>query len=111
LAAAHGIHLEGLGGTNGGVIGALAAVGLAAGGNDGRVVVLGEWPDDLAGPQPLSAIQARGIEVRQIGSHNLVDDGWIDVGKHLRPNRRAHKVVLFVEPSSSGPPWHAVRLT
>src|SRR5206468_2152591 len=45
LAAAVGLHLEGLGGTEGGVIGALAAVGLSAGGDDGRVVQHGEWPD------------------------------------------------------------------
>ena len=49
LAAACGIHLEGLGGTAGGVIGALAAVGLSAAGNDGRVVQIGTWPDDLSG--------------------------------------------------------------
>jgi tRNA(Ile2) C34 agmatinyltransferase TiaS len=53
LAARHGIHLEGLGGTEGGVIGALAAVGLIATENDGRVVHWQTWPDDLTGPRPL----------------------------------------------------------
>jgi hypothetical protein len=33
-------HLEGLGGTEQGIIGALAAIGLIVGGNDGRVVHL-----------------------------------------------------------------------
>jgi len=36
LATEHGIRLVGLGGDNGGVIGALAGLGLAAGGDDGR---------------------------------------------------------------------------
>src|SRR5262249_8075304 len=64
LASRCGFHLEGLGGTEGGVIGALAAVGLIADGNDGRVVHLDSWPDDLGGPQPVEAIRARGIDVR-----------------------------------------------
>ena len=95
LAAAHDIHLEGLGGTQGGVIGALAALGLAAGANDGRVVNLGEWSDDLDGLQPVAVIQARGIEIRQLSSQTLVADGIVDVGGHLRPNRRkgTHRAV------------------
>src|SRR6476660_2164051 len=38
IAAEHGIYLEGLGGTEDGVIGALAALGLMATRNDGRVI-------------------------------------------------------------------------
>ena len=114
LAAACGLLLEGLGGTEGGVIGALAAVGLAAGGDDGRVVQLGTWPDDLAGPQEVAAVQARGVEVRQFGSGTPVTEGQVDVGKHLRPNRRAGRVVLFVTPSRApaggAVAWQAVRL-
>ena len=115
MAATHGVYLEGLGGTEGGVIGALAAVGLAAEGNDGRVVNLGEWPDDLAGWQPLAAIQGRGIEVRQLENETLVEDGLVDVGKHLRPNRRGGRIVLFVAPhreqQTNAPRWQAIRLT
>ena len=40
LAAEHGIHLEGLAGTQDGIIGALAALGLLSTRNDGRVVYL-----------------------------------------------------------------------
>jgi hypothetical protein len=111
LAASHGLHLEGLGGTEGGVIGALAAVGLAAGGADGRVVHIGDWPDDLAGPQEIATLRARGVEVRTLDTHQPVAEGPIDVGKHLRPNYRENQVVLFVEPADAGPcPWRAVRL-
>jgi hypothetical protein len=111
LAASHGIHLEGIGGTQDGVIGALAAVGLVADGNDGRVVQLGEWPDDLSGPQDLATLRARGIEVRQVSNDAVVPAGRIDVGKHLRPNRRGGRVVLFVRPGpAAGAEWEAVRL-
>ncbi len=113
LAARHAIHLEGLGGTEGGVIGALAAIGLAAAGDDGRIVQLGAWPDDLSGPQDLAAIQARGIAVRRIDSGDLVTCGPIDVGKHLRPNYRRDDAVLFVRPHADPgvAPWEAVKLT
>jgi hypothetical protein len=114
LAAACGLHLEGLGGTEGGVIGALAAVGLVAGGNDGRVVQLGEWPDDLSGPQDLRAVQERGIDLRCLGSEAPVTGGTVDVGKHLRPNYRGGRVVLYVTPAAPEAAhtarWQAVRL-
>lgn len=115
LAARHSIHLEGLGGTEGGVIGALAAVGLAAGRNDGRVVVHGTWPDKLTGPQPIAVIHARGIEVREAASFAVVDQGVIDIGKKLRPNFRDGRVVLFVERADAntvgGADWMALKWT
>jgi hypothetical protein len=114
LAAQHGLHLEGLGGTEGGVIGSLAAVGLIVTGNDGRVVQLGEWPDDLTGPQPVSVIQSRGIVIQEMDSFATVETGTVDVGKHLRPNRRDGGTRLFVRPIAGvGSPcqYHAVKLT
>lgn len=113
LAGRHGIHLEGLGGTRGGMIGALAAVGLAAAQNDGRVVVNGTWPDDLSGLQPIAAIEARGVAVQCLESGASICEGEVDVGKHLRPNLRAGRVVLFVrsEETPTGRQWLAVRLT
>ncbi len=110
LAAEHEIFLEGLGGTEDGVIGALAAVGLAAAGDDGRVVHIGHWPDDLAGPQSLATLQARGVVVRTFAG-DQVTQGVVDVGKHLRPNRRAGRIVLYVEPGvNHDADWQAVRL-
>jgi hypothetical protein len=102
--------LEGLGGTEGGVIGALAAVGLAATGDDGRVVQWDDWADDLAGVQPVEAIAARGVIVRQAGGQ-IVSRGRIDVGKKLRPNCRGGQIVLTVEATASAAGgWTAVRL-
>jgi hypothetical protein len=100
-----------LGGTKEGVIGALAAVGLAAGGDDGRVVHIGGWPDDLAGPQEIATLRARRVEIRDFATRQPVGRGRVDVGKHLRPNYRNNQVVLFVESAAPGPvPWRAVRL-
>jgi len=114
LAATHGVHLEGCGGTEDGVIGALAAVGLMAEGNDGRVVQIGSWPDDLDGPQDIPTLEARDVEVRCLDSGRPVTAGTVDVGKHLRPNYRCKRVVLYARPEACGRResdyWRAVRL-
>jgi hypothetical protein len=113
LAQRLGLRLEGLGGTEGGVIGALAAVGLAATGNDGRIVQLGRWPDDLTQWQPVSAIRERGVEVRQFDCTGSIERGLVDLGKRLRPNVCDGRPVLFVQPHSeqrSQDRWQAVRL-
>jgi tRNA(Ile2) C34 agmatinyltransferase TiaS len=95
LAVAHGLYLEGLGGTEGGVIGALAAVGLAAGGNDGRYVQIGSIRE-LEGTQPLSAVLAAGINAVQTVDAQPVRDGLVLADK-LRPARRNGRPILFVE--------------
>jgi len=117
IAARAGCHLEGLGGTEQGVIGALAAVSLIADGNDGRVVHLHAWPypdDSFNGPQDIDLLAARGVaEIRHLHTNDLVTTGPIDIGKHLRPNWRGGRIVLFVEPvedSASPAPWRAVKV-
>ncbi len=116
IAAQSGCHLEGLGGTEQGVIGALAGVGLMAGGDDGRVVHLVSWPypDDFAGPHEIAEIRARGVqEVQQLSSKSPVTLGPVDIGKHLRPNWRGGRIVLYVESSpepGSPAPWRAVKI-
>lgn len=112
LAARHGLFLTGLGGTEDGVIGALAAVGLAAVGNDGRVVQIAAWPDELSGWQPVEALGRRGVEARSLDTGKPIRGGLIDVGKHLRPNYRQHQIVLFARADDSQPErWHSVRYT
>ncbi|MFG0334480.1 MAG: ABC transporter substrate-binding protein [Maioricimonas sp. JB049] len=98
LAWKHGLYLEGLGGTEDGIIGALAAVGLAAGGNDGRVVQWSDWPDDLSGMQPVSLISDRDVEIRDFETARSVTSGTVDIGKRLRPNMNDGHAVLFVRP-------------
>lgn len=114
LAQQHEIRLEGLGGTQDGVIGALAAIGLAAGRNDGRIVKLGTWPDDLTGTYPVETILSRDVLIRNAETHQPIEQGTVDVGKHLRPNYRQGQVVLFAEPNGEPSPngnahWQAVR--
>ncbi len=115
LAEEHEVYLEGCGGTNDGVIGALAAVGLAAEGNDGRVVQIGEWPDDLTGPQKIAAVRARNVEVQCLDTGTTLSSGTVDVGKHLRPSYRQGKIVLFAQPvagqSDQANCWKAIRFT
>lgn len=100
LAAAHGIYLEGLGGTEDGVMGALAALALRAAGDDGRVVHRRgwPWPDPFGGVRELREVLTRGIdEVRVAATGEVLRRGRIDVGKRLRPAFRGGRVVLFVE--------------
>jgi hypothetical protein len=115
VAAAAGVHLEALGGAGDGIIGALAAVGLLAGGEDGRVIHRPgwDWPDQFTGPQPVGAVLARGVDVvRDVRSGEVVASGTVDVGKHLRPAYRQREVVLFVERDGgrAASAWRAVRL-
>jgi tRNA(Ile2) C34 agmatinyltransferase TiaS len=113
LATRHGILLRGLGGTEDGVIGALAAVGLASTGNDGRIVQIEQADDDLSGPLPVTTLLQRGVsEFRCAESGASIAPGSInrvDIGKHLRPNLRDHQIVLLVEQVPETGHWRAVR--
>jgi hypothetical protein len=96
LAMQHGIHLEGLGGTEGGVIGSLAALGLIVTGNDGRIVQWRTWPDDLGGLTHVDSVLERGVQVRERTAGDPVTSGTIDLGKKLRPNLVGGQAVLWV---------------
>jgi tRNA(Ile2) C34 agmatinyltransferase TiaS len=106
LAAAHGIHLEGLGGDEMGVIGALAAVGLTAEGEAGRYIQVG-CCRDLAGLQPLEALLAAGIDEVVTRDGDPVTDGLVQTDG-LRPARRGGRVVAVVE--LAGGHWTPVKL-
>jgi len=106
LAAAHSILLAGVGGDEGGVIGALAAVGLAASGEDGRYVMIGN-SRDLAGLQPIPVVLATGISAVQTVSGQPVMEGLVQSDK-IRPVRRRGRAVLVVE--QSGDEWVPLKL-
>jgi tRNA(Ile2) C34 agmatinyltransferase TiaS len=110
LAADAGISLEGLGGTEGGVIGALAAVGLAATGNDGRIVQWGEWPDDLRAIVNVTEILARDVQVQTLHEGQPVTRGTVDLVKKLRPVLREGQAVLSVIRNGDQADWTAVKL-
>ena len=111
LADEVGIHLEGLGGTNGGMIGALAAVGLGASGNDGRVVQIAEF-EDFTGTLTVSQINSLGVLVQPIDDDQPISTGTVTLDKKLRPSIRDHKIILFVQKNSVGtvePDYQALR--
>jgi hypothetical protein len=95
LAVDNHLHLEGLGGNQDGVIGALAAVGLAASGNDGRYVMVGSIRE-LEGVLPVSAVLEAGVSAVKWIDGELITEGLVITDK-LRPARRQANPVLYVE--------------
>jgi tRNA(Ile2) C34 agmatinyltransferase TiaS len=95
MAELHGARLAGLGGSQDGVIGAVAAVGLAACGEDGRYLLVGR-SRDLTGLQEIAAIKETGICTVVTLDGQPVDQGLVLADK-LRPARRGGQPVLFVE--------------
>jgi hypothetical protein len=67
---------------------------------------------DVSGLQGIERMATYGVdEVRRLMDQQLVAAGTVDVGKRLRPNYRAGKVVLFVsECEQEGVDWHAERV-
>ncbi len=106
LAAEHGLALVGLGGTEDGVIGALAAVGLTAGGEAGRYVQVGR-SRELTGLQPVAALLAAGIAAVQTPEGEPVTEGLILTDK-LRPARRGGWPVAIV--TWNGEYWVPLKL-
>jgi len=92
------IRSEGLTGTGGGVIGALAGVGLHRAGNDGRFLWL-PGLRNLKGKYPIKEILAKGhIErVCTLQDEELSFENIVDVGEWVRPVLRNGKSTLYVE--------------
>jgi hypothetical protein len=92
------ILLEGLGGTEGGVIGSMAGLGLSFAGNDGRFLLKGTIRE-LLGPQPVEKLINAGID----GIYTL-DGRQLNHGMILNPQEKSvkpcpinGKSILFVE--------------
>ena len=99
LQAASGIHLSGHGGTNDGIIGAAAAVGLTAYGWGGRFIEFGklrEFPEKV----PVSDLERSGIAVVSIDrdARILNLEETVDTKGWLRPRLWGGRVVLPVAP-------------
>jgi hypothetical protein len=86
MEAARGVHLSGHGGTNGGIIGAAAGVGLTAGGWAGRFIEYGGLRD-FADPAIVADLEAAGLVVlpidRNVGVPKPTDT--VDTSGWLRP--------------------------
>jgi len=108
LARNHGIALKGLGGTEDGVIGSLAGIGLASTGNDGRLLMRGSIRN-LTGPQEASALLAAGIDEIWSTHGEPVTAGTVIAldGKSVKANMVGGRVVLMVEGCDGG--WTALK--
>lgn len=97
IALSAGVRLEGLAGTRGGIIGALAGIGLASTGNDGRFVLKARLRD-LKGIQEAATLLQRGVDMIRTTEGASVTEGSIRFRKFPKPALVGGKAVLFVEP-------------
>jgi len=99
LAAKHGIYLEGLTGDHGGMIGALAAVGLHRAGNDGRFLWLRNLRESSGRRLSVSELeQELGLVVATPAGVDIpLDHEWVALGEWPRAVFRNDSPVLYVE--------------
>ncbi|MFZ0726308.1 MAG: hypothetical protein WAO07_03875 [Desulfobacterales bacterium] len=103
LKAAGGFHLSGHGGTNDGIIGAAAAVGLTHAGWCGRFIEFGRLRD-YEGMVSAGTLMSRGIQVVSIDrdvkvpapAEMVLTNGWV------RPHLLSGRPVLLVRPAAEG---------
>ncbi len=91
-----GILLEGLGGTEGGVIGAVCGIGLAASGSDGRYLQLGSIREKR-GQRTVQEILDTGIDRVMTLDGKIVTEGLVSIEKFPQPSRLLGKPVVVVE--------------
>jgi hypothetical protein len=108
LAAAKGVHLSGHGGTNDGIIGAAAAVGLTASGWSGRLIEFGRLRD-LPGMVSVEELERHGMHVVPMDRDGKAprDGDRVDTKGWLRPRLLGHKAVIPVAPAGHGL-WHTL---
>ena len=106
-ASQSGLRLAGLTGTGGGIIGALAGVGLHRAGNDGRFLWL-PGLRELKGEYPISEICTKGNidRVCMLNNENLLPETVVNVGEWIRPVLRDGKATLYVEEKNHE--WYVV---
>jgi len=90
------IRLEGLGGTEGGVIGAFAGIGLASLKSDGRFLLKGK-NRELTGIRSIPELIDAGIDEVSTLQGTTVSQGKVQIPKNATPSFVRGKAVLFVE--------------
>lgn len=93
-----GIRLEGLGGTEDGVIGSMAGLALASTSNDGRFLQIGTIRD-LLGSQTVQSLLDAGIDDIYTLDGRRVTSGtiWNEETKSVKPCPINERAILFVE--------------
>lgn len=104
LAAQNNIYLEGLCGTEDGVIGALAATGLRKSGNDGRFIWLNgavkelrDLPEGICNVNKL--LEISGIQQIQTPQDTIIENGRILLNNWIRPILKNNKAILIATKS------------
>lgn len=100
IAGDSGIYIEGLGGTNDGIIGALAGVALAASGNDGRYILKGSLRN-LNGSLDVSTLMDHGVDLVKTRDGRIISEGLIEFRKFPKPALINNKAIVFVEENDS----------
>jgi hypothetical protein len=99
LESAKRLHLSGHGGTNDGIIGAAAAVGLTLSGWSGRFI---EWGNLRNWPRQTTVVELKssGIDVLSIDRNAMMParDDIVLTNGWLRPRLIGHRPVLLVKP-------------
>ncbi len=100
---ASNVHLSGHGGTNDGVIGAAAAVGLTASGRCGRFIEFGRlrnFPDRIS----VSALEEKNIQVVSIDRDARVPrpDDFVLTKGWIRPRLLGDQAILMVRSNEEG---------
>lgn len=94
--------LLGLGGTRDGIIGAMAGVLLAAGGNDGRFVEFGACRE-VRGAQTVAQLLALGFDAVEERDGTPVENGTVHVPERgVRPELRRGGAVVVVDRAADG---------
>jgi tRNA(Ile2) C34 agmatinyltransferase TiaS len=108
MRAAGNAHLSGHGGTNDGMIGAAAAVGLTASGWSGRFIEYSNLRD-LPNQIKISALMKKGIRVVSLDRDACCPrlDDSVDTKGWLRPMFWGHEAVLPLRPLGAGL-WESV---
>jgi tRNA(Ile2) C34 agmatinyltransferase TiaS len=100
------IQVEGLGGTNGGIIGAIAGIGLASTGSDGRFLLKGR-NRELVGTRPVAEVMEAGIDQVMTLRGDTISQGYVTISKNATPSLIHGKAILFVERNSDE--WLALK--
>jgi hypothetical protein len=99
LAASEKLYLEGFSGTHGGMIGALAAVGLHKAGNDGRFLWVKGMRKYMGVMKCCEIFDETGVDEIRHEEEKIVDKGArCLLPEWWRPLLREHKKILLVEP-------------
>ena len=102
LASEEGIYLQGFTGNHEGIIGAMAAVGLQAGGNDGRYI----WRKGIKELREMKAgiLSARQLkeeldldEIASLQGESPTDNERVLINEWVRPLLKNHKTILITQ--------------